>query len=98
MGCSSQKGKRKITNEDETFVRLGLALHTAEELRHEIYRRYIFQISRRRHFSPVFCLSKVGKWGMGERLKEGLWVEDSLLEFFVVEMYLNFQQHAFFFI
>lgn len=81
----SQKGKRKITNENETFVRLGLALHTAEELRHEIHGRYIIQIRGRRHFEKWRS-----PWEMGDgREVEGgsvCWRFFSLLEFLVVRI------------
>lgn len=54
------KEKRERTDEDEAFVRFVGTFHTTEELRHEIHRRNILQIRRRRHsLSLTFSLCVV---------------------------------------
>lgn len=91
MDCASQNWKRKFTNENDTFVRLGLALHTAEELGHEIHRRYILQIRRRWHFLTGVLSPSLGKMGDGREVEGGsvcwrffAWV----FAFLVVEKYV----------
>ena len=45
-----ERERERETNENEALVRLGGALHAAEEFSHDVHRLYIFQCYRARHF------------------------------------------------